>query len=54
LVERGFGDHCKVGPSRTWGEADRLNVHDFQQSRKELRGDADGCPGPLTWRLLFS
>ena len=54
LVKRGFGDHYKVGPSRTWGEADRLNVRDFQKSRKELRGDADGSPGPLTWRLLFS
>jgi hypothetical protein len=54
LVERGFGDHYKVGPSRTWGEADRLNVRDFQKSRPELRGDADGHPGPLTWRLLFS
>lgn len=54
LVKRGFGDHYKVGPSRTWGEADRLNVRDFQKSRKELRGDADGMPGPLTWRLLFA
>ncbi|MCX4907396.1 peptidoglycan-binding protein [Streptomyces sp. NBC_00878] len=54
LVKRGFGDHYKVGPSRTWGEADRLNVRDFQKSRKELRGDADGNPGPLTWRLLFA
>ncbi|MEV5841100.1 peptidoglycan-binding protein [Streptomyces sp. NPDC051985] len=54
LVKRGFGDHYKVGPSRSWGEADRLNVRDFQKSRKELRGDADGTPGPLTWRLLFS
>ncbi|MEV7137012.1 peptidoglycan-binding protein [Streptomyces tauricus] len=54
LVKRGFGDHYKVGPSKNWGEADRLNVRDFQKSRKELRGDADGMPGPLTWRLLFS
>ncbi|MDH6517726.1 hypothetical protein M2163_005292 [Streptomyces sp. SAI-135] len=54
LVKRGFGDHYKVGPSREWGEADRLNVRDFQKSRPELRGDADGYPGPLTWRLLFS
>lgn len=54
LVKRGFGDHYKVGPSRTWGEADQLNVRAFQKSRKELRGDADGIPGPLTWRLLFS
>ncbi|MEU6352810.1 peptidoglycan-binding protein [Streptomyces sp. NPDC047072] len=54
LVKRGFGGHYKVGPSRDWGEADRLNVRDFQKSQKELRGDADGYPGPLTWRLLFS
>ncbi|CAL9370562.1 peptidoglycan-binding protein [Streptomyces sp. enrichment culture] len=54
LVKRGFGDHYRVGPSRRWGEADRLNVRDFQKSRPELRGDADGYPGPLTWRLLFS
>lgn len=54
LVKLGFGDHYKVGPSRDWGEADRLNVRDFQKSRAELRGDADGHPGPLTWRLLFS
>jgi len=54
LVKRGFGDHYKVGPGKSWGEADRLNVRDFQKSRKELRGDADGTPGPLTWRLLFS
>jgi hypothetical protein len=54
LVRRGFGDHYKVGPSRSWGEADRLNVRDFQKSRTELRGDADGYPGPLTWQLLFS
>lgn len=54
LVKRGFGEHYKVGPGKTWGEADRLNVRDFQKSRPELRGDADGHPGPLTWRLLFS
>lgn len=54
LVKRGFGKHYRVGPSRQWGEADRLNVADFQRSRTELRGDADGYPGPLTWHLLFS
>ncbi|MCZ0987987.1 peptidoglycan-binding protein [Streptomyces diastatochromogenes] len=54
LVKRGFGDHYRVGPSKAWSEADQLNVRDFQKSRKELRGDADGHPGPLTWRLLFS
>ncbi|MFE6851818.1 peptidoglycan-binding protein [Streptomyces sp. NPDC057674] len=54
LVKRGFGKHYRVGPSRKWGEADRLNVAAFQRSQPQLRGDADGYPGPLTWHLLFS
>lgn len=54
LVKRGFGKYYAVGPGPTWGEADRKNVQAFQLSRKELAGDADGYPGPLTWRLLFS
>ncbi|MFF0754431.1 peptidoglycan-binding protein [Streptomyces sp. NPDC004267] len=54
LVAKGFGAHYRVGPSEQWGEADRLNVQAFQRSHKDLRSDADGLPGPLTWRLLFS
>ncbi|OKJ52236.1 N-acetylmuramoyl-L-alanine amidase [Streptomyces sp. CB02009] len=54
LVKKGYGRHYRVGPSRQWGEADRLNVRDFQRSQPQLRGDADGYPGPLTWHLLFS
>jgi hypothetical protein len=54
LVKKGFGKHYAQGPGPRWSEADRLNVQDFQRSRKELAGDADGYPGPLTWRLLFS
>ncbi|WP_137991275.1 peptidoglycan-binding protein [Streptomyces vilmorinianum] len=54
LVKRGFGKHYRVGPSRRWGEADRLNVQAFQRSHPQLRGDADGYPGPLTWHILFS
>ncbi|MGP3636209.1 peptidoglycan-binding protein [Streptomyces sp. 24-1644] len=54
LVRKGFGRHYRVGPSRSWGEADRLNVRDFQRSHKQLRGAADGYPGPLTWHLLWS
>ncbi|MFC9247741.1 peptidoglycan-binding protein [Streptomyces sp. NPDC057136] len=54
LVRRGFGRHYRVGPSTSWGEADRKNVADFQRSHKQLRGDADGYPGPLTWHLLWS
>ncbi|MER8083858.1 peptidoglycan-binding protein [Streptomyces sp. NPDC094048] len=54
LVKRGYGKHYRIGPSKSWGEADRLNVRDFQRAHVQLRGDADGYPGPLTWQLLFS
>lgn len=54
LVRRGFGQHYSVGPSPEWGESDRKNTAAFQRSRPELAGDADGYPGPLTWKLLFS
>lgn len=54
LVKKGFGKHYTSGPGPTWTDADRKNVADFQRSRKELRGDPDGIPGSLTWRLLFS
>ncbi|MER5677342.1 peptidoglycan-binding protein [Streptomyces sp. NPDC002238] len=54
LVKRGFDKHYRVGPSKAWGEADRLNVQAFQRAHASLRGDADGYPGPLTWQILFS
>ncbi|MFG2986147.1 peptidoglycan-binding protein [Streptomyces sp. NPDC048258] len=54
LVRRGFGQHYTEGPGPRWSEADRRNVAAFQRARAELRGDADGLPGPLTWKLLFS
>ncbi|MEU1275385.1 peptidoglycan-binding protein [Streptomyces sp. NPDC005799] len=54
LVRKGYGKHYTSGPGPKWGEADRLNVRDFQLAHKELAGDADGIPGPKTWKLLFS
>ncbi|WP_199812814.1 peptidoglycan-binding protein [Streptomyces sp. NRRL S-1813] len=54
LEKRGFGRHYTSGPGPRWTESDRQNVRDFQLSKKELKGDADGYPGPLTWKLLFS
>lgn len=54
LVKRGFGSHYRVGPSRTWGEADRRNVEAFQRAQGWRGDDADGLPGPETWRRLFS
>ncbi|WP_328404012.1 peptidoglycan-binding protein [Streptomyces sp. NBC_00390] len=54
LVKKGFGTHYKVGPSRSWGEADRLNVRAFQRAQNWSGSDADGYPGPETWRRLFA
>lgn len=54
LVKLGFGKYYSTGPGPRWSEADRKAVAAFQRSRKQLRGDADGLPGPKTWRLLFS
>ncbi|MFD7764095.1 peptidoglycan-binding protein [Streptomyces microflavus] len=54
LVKRGFGASYTSGPGPKWSDADRKAVAAFQRSRAELRGDADGIPGPLTWKLLFS
>ncbi|WP_053740171.1 peptidoglycan-binding protein [Streptomyces sp. NRRL WC-3618] len=52
LVALGFGKHYTSGPGPEWSEADRLNVADFQRSRPELAGDADGIPGTRTWAAL--
>ncbi len=51
LVRLGFGRFFKAGPGPRWTDADRKAVEAFQKSRPELRMDADGFPGPLTWRL---
>ncbi|MFD7639592.1 peptidoglycan-binding protein [Kitasatospora sp. NPDC059795] len=54
LVRRGFGAAYKVGPSPSWGEADRQNVASFQRAQGWTGQDADGLPGPETWRRLWS
>ncbi|MEU6988197.1 peptidoglycan-binding protein [Streptomyces sp. NPDC046324] len=54
LVRRGYGTHYRVGPSRDWGEADRLNVSAFQRAQSWSGADADGLPRPETWRRLFA
>jgi hypothetical protein len=54
LVLKGYGSHYRIGPSPTWGDADRLNVQDFQRAQGWTGSGADGYPGPETWRQLFS
>lgn len=52
LVVLGFGKHYTSGPGPNWTNADKANVRDFQLSRADLKGDADGIPGPKTWAAL--
>ncbi|CAL9430954.1 hypothetical protein SUDANB58_02048 [Streptomyces sp. enrichment culture] len=54
LVRKGFGAHYTTGPGPRWGEADRRGVEAFQRAQGWRGGAADGCPGPETWRRLFS
>ncbi|MER6616389.1 peptidoglycan-binding protein [Streptomyces xantholiticus] len=54
LVRKGYGKHYTKGPGPKWSDADRRNVRDFQRAHRDLAGDADGIPGPKTWKLLFS
>jgi hypothetical protein len=54
LVAKGYGRFYKQGLGPTWTAVDRAAVKAFQLAHKELKGDADGYPGPVTWRLLFS
>lgn len=53
LVKKGFGKHYKFGPSTSWGNADLLNVKDFQNAQGWSGTNADGIPGPVTWSKLF-
>ncbi|MFD7527473.1 MULTISPECIES: peptidoglycan-binding protein [unclassified Streptomyces] len=52
LVERGGKRFYKVGPGPGWGEADRLATQAFQRAQGWKGKEADGIPGPDTWRLL--
>jgi hypothetical protein len=54
LVNKGFGKHYTTGPGPRWGEADRRSVEAFQRAQGWRGGAANGCPGPETWRRLFS
>jgi len=54
LVAKGFGRHYESGPDPGWGEADRRAVEAFQRAQGWSGSDADGYPGPETWRRLFS
>ncbi|MFE3737410.1 peptidoglycan-binding protein [Streptomyces sp. NPDC059134] len=54
LVKRGFGRHYTTGPGPQWTEVDRRNVEAFQRAQGWRGAEADGYPGPATWRRLFA
>lgn len=54
LVAHGFGRHYKVGPGPVFGEADKRNVMDFQRAQGWKGSDADGYPGPESWKRLMA
>ncbi|MEU3436723.1 peptidoglycan-binding protein [Streptomyces sp. NPDC006863] len=54
LVKRGYGRYYAVGPGPRWSAADRNAVRAFQKAQKWAGADADGYPGPITWKRLFS
>ncbi|GLF93533.1 peptidoglycan-binding protein [Streptomyces yaizuensis] len=53
LRQLGYGRYYTSGPSPRWSEADRRNVAAFQRAQGWRGAEADGYPGPETWRLLF-
>lgn len=54
LVEKGFGRYFTSEPGARWSEEDRRNVEAFQRAQGWSGGEADGYPGPETWRRLFA
>ncbi|MFF0447400.1 peptidoglycan-binding protein [Streptomyces sp. NPDC004609] len=54
LVKRGFGRYYTTGPGPGWDEADRRNVEAFQRAQGWRGAEADGYPGPETWKRLFA
>ncbi|MFG3051105.1 peptidoglycan-binding protein [Kitasatospora sp. NPDC048239] len=53
LVRKGFGRSYTQGPGPRWTESDRRAVQAFQEAQGWRGAEADGHPGPDTWRRLF-
>ncbi|MCX4981077.1 peptidoglycan-binding protein [Streptomyces sp. NBC_00572] len=54
LVDRGGKQYYSKGPGPKWGEADRRATQAFQLAQGWKGKEADGLPGPDTWKLLVS
>ncbi|MFF8829760.1 peptidoglycan-binding protein [Streptomyces sp. NPDC015131] len=54
LTERGAGRFYRSGPGPRWTDADRRATQAFQRAQGWTGREADGLPGPHTWRLLVT
>ncbi|MFH9722326.1 peptidoglycan-binding protein [Streptomyces sp. NPDC017254] len=54
LVDRGGQKYYSKGPGPKWGEADRRATQAFQLAQGWKGKEADGLPGPQTWKLLVT
>ncbi|MGW2839874.1 peptidoglycan-binding protein [Streptomyces sp. NPDC001493] len=54
LVARGGKRFYTRGPGPVWSEADRRATRAFQQAQGWKGANADGLPGPDTWRRLVN
>jgi hypothetical protein len=54
LVERGAARFYRSGPGPLWTDADRRATRAFQLAQGWRGAEADGLPGPHTWKLLVS
>ncbi|MEU2182351.1 peptidoglycan-binding protein [Streptomyces thermolilacinus] len=52
LVQRGGARFYETGPGSEWTAADRRATAAFQRAQGWRGAEADGVPGPHTWRLL--
>ncbi|MFE8946348.1 peptidoglycan-binding protein [Streptomyces sp. NPDC007856] len=54
LIARGGARYYTRGPGPRWGEADRRATRAFQLAQGWTGRNADGLPGPRTWKLLVT
>ncbi|MFE1550530.1 peptidoglycan-binding protein [Streptomyces sp. NPDC058718] len=54
LIERGGKKYYSKGAGPKWGEADRRATQAFQLAQGWKGKEADGLPGPQTWKLLVT
>ncbi|CAL9455245.1 hypothetical protein SUDANB96_02541 [Streptomyces sp. enrichment culture] len=54
LIDRGARRYYTTGPGPRWTDADRRATRAFQLAQGWTGPEADGLPGPHTWRLLVT